>query len=189
MNRLKGIWVPVLSPQKEDCSIDMDRLFDHIDWLFGHQIHGIVLFGTNGEATSFSVAERKAVLERIRNKGIQNEKVMVGTGCSALTDTVDLSIHALALGYAHQLILPPFYYKQPTQEGLINNYSEIIQRVGQDHYLSMQKDGTDVKLHELWSNEPWVDVKAKYPEITRSYSKRLKGIYETAKYMLYHNKN
>ena len=61
--------------------------------------------------------------------------------------------------------------------------------VGQDHYLSMQKDGSDVKLHELWSNEPWVDVKAKYPEITRSYSKRLKGIYETAKYMLYHNKN
>ena len=134
MNRLKGIWVPVLSPQKEDCSIDMDRLFDHIDWLFGHQIHGIVLFGTNGEATSFSVAERKAVLEGIRNKGIQNEKVMVGTGCSALTDTVDLSIHALALGYAHHLILPPFYYKQPTQEGLINNYSEIIQRVGQDAF-------------------------------------------------------
>ncbi|MDP6629252.1 MAG: LTA synthase family protein [Candidatus Marinimicrobia bacterium] len=61
--------------------------------------------------------------------------------------------------------------------------------VGQDHYLSMQKDGSDVKLHELWSNEPWVDVKAKYPEITRSYSKRLKGTYETAKYMLYHNKN
>ena len=61
--------------------------------------------------------------------------------------------------------------------------------VGQDHYLSMQKDGSDVKLHELWSNEPWVDVKAKYPKITRSYSKRLKGIYETAKYMLYHNKN
>ena len=134
MNRLKGIWVPVLSPQNEDCSIDMDRLFDHIDWLFSHQIHGIVLFGTNGEATSFSVAERKAVLEGIRNKGIQNEKVMVGTGCSALTDTVDLSIHALALGYAHHLILPPFYYKQPTQEGLINNYSEIIQRVGQDAF-------------------------------------------------------
>ncbi len=134
MNRLKGIWVPVLSPQNEDCSIDMDRLFDHIDWLFSHQIHGIVLFGTNGEATSFSVAERKAVLEGIRNKGIQNEKVMVGTGCSALTDTVDLSIHALALGYTHHLILPPFYYKQPTQEGLINNYSEIIQRVGQDAF-------------------------------------------------------
>ena len=59
--------------------------------------------------------------------------------------------------------------------------------VGQDHYLSMQKDGSDVKLHELWSNEPWLDVKDKYPEITDHYSKRLKGIYETAKYMLYHN--
>ena len=59
--------------------------------------------------------------------------------------------------------------------------------VGQDHYLSMQKDGSDVKLHELWSNEPWLDVKDKYPEIADHYSQRLKGIYETAKYMLYHN--
>lgn len=132
MNHLKGIWVPVLSPQKEDLSIDLDRLFDHLDWLFGHQIHGIVLFGTNGEATSFSVAERKEVLEAICNKGLQNEKVMVGTGCCALSDTVELSIHALELGYEHHLVLPPFYYKQPSQKGLMNNYSEIIQRVGQD---------------------------------------------------------
>ncbi len=65
--------------------------------------------------------------------------------------------------------------------------NQHIAVVGQDHYLSMQKDGSDVKLHELLSNEPWVDVKNNYPEITARYSKRLKGIYETAKYMLYHN--
>ena len=59
--------------------------------------------------------------------------------------------------------------------------------VGQNHYLSMAKDGSDIKLHELWSNEPWVDVKENYPEITQNYSRRLKGVYETSKYMLYHN--
>jgi|TARA_Y100000310_G_scaffold141425_1_gene140936 phosphoglycerol transferase MdoB-like AlkP superfamily enzyme len=60
--------------------------------------------------------------------------------------------------------------------------------VGKDHYLSMNKDGSNVKLHELWSNEPWVDVKEKYPEIADRYSMRLRGMYETARYMLYHNK-
>ena len=59
--------------------------------------------------------------------------------------------------------------------------------IGKDHYLSMAKDGTQIKLHELWSNKPLVDVKQKYPEITNRYAARLEGVYETAKYMLYHN--
>ena len=59
--------------------------------------------------------------------------------------------------------------------------------IGKDHYLSMSKDGNQIQLHELWSNEPLVDVKDKFPEITNSYAARLEGIYETAKYMLYHN--
>ena len=60
--------------------------------------------------------------------------------------------------------------------------------VGQKYYLSMEKDGTNMQLHELWSDEPLVDVKAKFPEIADRYFYRLKGIYETTKYMLYHNK-
>ena len=59
--------------------------------------------------------------------------------------------------------------------------------IGKDHYLSMAKDGTQIQLHELWSNKPLVDVKQKYPEITNRYAARLEGVYETAKYMLYHN--
>jgi len=59
--------------------------------------------------------------------------------------------------------------------------------IGKNHYLSMSKDGNQIQLHELRSNEPLVDVKDKFPEITNSYAARLEGIYETAKYMLYHN--
>ena len=65
--------------------------------------------------------------------------------------------------------------------------SQHIAVIGKDHYLSMSKDGKQIQLHELWSNEPLVDVKDKFPEITNSYAARLEGIYETAKYMLYHN--
>ena len=61
--------------------------------------------------------------------------------------------------------------------------------VGKNHYLSMQKDGSEIKLHDLGSENPLVDVKEKYSEITSSYSRRLRGFYEASKYMLYHNKN
>ena len=61
--------------------------------------------------------------------------------------------------------------------------------IGKEHYLSMQRDGTDMKLHELISNDPLVDVKENYPEIVERYSHHLIGIYETAKYMMYNNQN
>ena len=61
--------------------------------------------------------------------------------------------------------------------------------VGKNHYLSMQKDGSEIQLYDLGSENPLVDVKEKYPEITSSYSQRLRGFYEASKYMLYHNKN
>ena len=61
--------------------------------------------------------------------------------------------------------------------------------VGKNYYLSMQRDGSEIQLHDLRSNNPLVDVKEKYPEITSSYTRRLRGLYEVSKYMLYHNKN
>ena len=65
--------------------------------------------------------------------------------------------------------------------------NQHIAVIGRNHYLSMSNDGAQIQLHELWSDEPLVDVKDIYPEITNRYSARLEGIYETAKYMLYHN--
>ena len=63
----------------------------------------------------------------------------------------------------------------------------MSQLLGKIIIYQWQKMGTQIKLHELWSNKPLVDVKQKYPEITNRYAARLEGIYETAKYMLYHN--
>ena len=133
MNALKGVWVPVLTPQNSDLLIDKNRFFHHLDWLFQHEINGVVLFGTNGEANSFSAQERMLLLEWVKKEGISNEKVIVGTGCSALTDTIALIEHAIRLGYFHHLVLPPFYYKNPTINGLVNNYSEIINRIDNKH--------------------------------------------------------
>jgi len=133
MSALKGVWVPVLTPQNSDLLIDKNRFFHHLGWLFQHEINGVVLFGTNGEASSFSAQERMLLLEWVKKEGISNEKVIVGTGCSALTDTIVLIEHAIGLGYFHHLVLPPFYYKNPTINGLVNNYSEIINRIDNKH--------------------------------------------------------
>jgi 4-hydroxy-tetrahydrodipicolinate synthase len=72
-------------------------------------------------------------LEWVKNESVPNEKVIVGTGCSALTDTIALIEHAIRLGYFHHLVLPPFYYKNPSVNGLVNNYSEIINRIDNKH--------------------------------------------------------
>ena len=134
MSALKGVWVPVLTPQNSDLLIDKNRFFHHLDWLFQHEINGVVLFGTNGEANSFSVQERMLLLEWVKKEGISNEKVIVGTGCSALTDTIALIEHAIGLGYFNHLVLPPFYYKNPSINGLENNFSEIINRIDNKHF-------------------------------------------------------
>ena len=77
------------------------------------------------------------LLEWVKKEGISNEKVIVGTGCSALTDTIALIEHAIGLGYFNHLVLPPFYYKNPSVNGLVNNYSEIINRI----------DNKDLKIY------------------------------------------
>ncbi|MBC8345420.1 MAG: dihydrodipicolinate synthase family protein [Candidatus Marinimicrobia bacterium] len=129
MNNLKGVWTPILTPLKADLTIDKTKYFNHLRWLLNHGIDGIVVFGTNGEATSFSVFERMELLDWIKEVQIPSDNIMVGTGCSALTDTITLGKHAVSNGYFHHLMLPPFYYKTPSQEGLVHYFSEVIQRI------------------------------------------------------------
>jgi len=89
------------------------------------------LFGTTGEANSFSLNERMEFLEKVLDAGIASDRLMVGTGCCSITDSVSLTQHALTSGCNKVLMLPPFYYKGVSTEGLYRNYAEVIQRVGQ----------------------------------------------------------
>ena len=132
MTNLKGVWTPILTPQNAHYSIDKTRYFNHLRWLLNHGVDGIVIFGTNGEATSFSVSERMELLDWVKEEKIPSEKIMVGTGCSALTDTITLGKHAVSRGYYHHLMLPPFYYKSPSQSGLVRYFSEVIEQIGDD---------------------------------------------------------
>ncbi|MDR2452523.1 MAG: dihydrodipicolinate synthase family protein [Candidatus Accumulibacter sp.] len=124
-----GILSPVVTPFREDLSPDPERFVEHCQWLVS-QNAGLAVFGTNSEANSLSVAERRFLLEALLLAGISPDRMMPGTGCCSLTDTVELTRHAVAVGCAGVLMLPPFYYKGVSDDGLFRAYSEVIQRVG-----------------------------------------------------------
>ena len=127
--KFQGILSPVVTPFKEDLSPDPQRLVEHCQWLVS-QNAGLAVFGTNSEANSLSVGERKTLLEALLLAGVSPARMMPGTGCCSLTDTVELTRHAVAAGCAGVLMLPPFYYKAVSDDGLFRSYSEVIQRVG-----------------------------------------------------------
>ena len=130
--RLRGVLAPVVTPFKPDYSPDPQRFVRHCKWLLARGCSGLAVFGTNSEANSLSADERMMLLEQLVERGVPVSQLMPGTGCSALTDSVRLTVHAVKLGCAGVLMLPPFYYKGVPDEGLFRNFSEVIQRVADD---------------------------------------------------------
>ncbi|MDH3539572.1 MAG: dihydrodipicolinate synthase family protein [Acidimicrobiia bacterium] len=126
MTTLSGVWAASLTPLHADLSPDADRLAAHVDRLLTDGCDGIVLFGTTGEATSFSVPERIALLDRLVAEGVDPGRLVVGVGCAAAVDTVALTRSAQGHGVAGVLMLPPFYYKAVTDEDLADAYNWIF---------------------------------------------------------------
>ena len=130
--RIRGVLAPVITPFTSDYAPHARRFVRHCMWLLAHGCSGLAVFGTNSEANSMSVAERMMLLDALVEAGVSPSRLMPGTGCSALTDSVALTAHAVKLGCAGVLMLPPFYYKGVSDEGLFRNFSEVIERVGDD---------------------------------------------------------
>lgn len=130
--RLRGVLAPVVTPFTRELAPDTQRFVRHCKWLLAHGCSGLAVFGTNSEANSLSAEERMMLLEELVQAGVPAEKLMPGTGCSALTDSVRLTAHAVKLGCAGALMLPPFYYKGVPDEGLFRNFSEVIERVADE---------------------------------------------------------
>jgi 4-hydroxy-tetrahydrodipicolinate synthase len=129
--RIGGVLSPVLTPFNRDLSPDTGRWIKHCKWLLANNV-GLAVFGTNSEANSLSTDEKMEMLERILDSGVEPSRMMPGTGCCALTDSVRLTSLAVKRGCAGVLMLPPFYYKGVSDEGLFRSFSEIIERVGDE---------------------------------------------------------
>lgn len=127
--RIKGVLSPVVTPFNADLSPDAGRLIAQCQWLLSQNC-GLAVFGTNSEANSLSVNERIALLDSLVAADVDPGRMMPGTGCCALTDTVRLTEHAVKAGVAGVLMLPPFYYKGVSEDGLFRSFAEVIERVG-----------------------------------------------------------
>jgi len=125
-----GVNAAVLTAMNDDLSVDLDRMAAHCRWLLANGCNGLGVLGTTGEANSLGISERIAVLEGLAARGIPAARMMPGTGTTALTDTVLLTKKAEELGCRGALLLPPFYYKNPSDDGLLAYFGEVIQRVG-----------------------------------------------------------
>jgi len=131
MTRISGVLSPVVTPFNADFSVDADRFVRHCQWLMSNGV-GLAVFGTNSEANSLTVGERLDLLDRVVDSGVDAARMMPGTGCCALDDSVRLTAHAVKRGCGGVLMLPPFYYKGVSDEGLFRNFAQIIERVGDD---------------------------------------------------------
>jgi len=127
--RITGVLSPVVTPFRRDLTPDPERLAGHCRWLLSNNV-GLAVFGTNSEANSLAVDEKIELLDALVSGGIDPARMMPGTGACALPDTVRLTAHAVKQNCAGVLMLPPFYYKGVSDEGLFRNFAEVIERVG-----------------------------------------------------------
>jgi 4-hydroxy-tetrahydrodipicolinate synthase len=128
---MQGVLAPVLTPFDSQLNPDPGRFVSFCRKLLDDGCNGLVPFGTTGEANSLSVEERERLLDALLEGGVPAEKLLPGTGCTALPDTVRLSKKAARAGCAGVLVLPPFYYKNPSEEGLYRSFAQAIDKTGE----------------------------------------------------------
>ena len=133
---LAGVYAAAVTPLKDASTLDLDSVPILLSFLASRGCHGIVLFGTTGEGPSFSPAEREAVMRAAKQTQPKNTRLIAGTGTPSLTETIELTKLAFDLGYDAALVVPPYYFRKATDDGLFEWFSEVIRKaVPADRYL------------------------------------------------------
>ncbi len=124
-----GVWPALLTPLKADLSIDIDSFATHAKALLDAGCKGVTPFGTTGEGPSFTVAERIQAIDGLIARGVPANRILVSTSCAALPDTVALTKHATEVGAHGCLMLPPFFLKNISDQGVIDTYRYVLDAV------------------------------------------------------------
>jgi 4-hydroxy-tetrahydrodipicolinate synthase len=129
---ISGVWSAAATPLDAELNPDVARLVAHARGLLAGGCDGIALLGTTGEANSFAVAQRRLILEGLVRGGLSPDRLAPGVGVAAIGETIELTRHALSMGVTRVVMLPPFYYKNVSDDGLFAAYARIIDAVGDD---------------------------------------------------------
>lgn len=129
---IHGVFCASATPVLEDGTPDHATFAVHARALLDEGCDGIALLGTTGEANSFSLAQRQALLDTVIASGVDPQRLLPGTSQTNVADTVTLMRHAVEAGVKATVVLPPFYYKSVSDDGLFRFYAEAIEGVGRD---------------------------------------------------------
>ena len=124
-----GVIAPVLTPYDANLDPDPARFADHAAWLLEDGCTGLAPFGTTGEALSLGLAERRRLLDALLDAGLDPARLMPGTGLCSIPDTVELCRHAVEAGCGGVMVLPPFYFKGASDDGVFEHFREVIDRI------------------------------------------------------------
>ena len=126
---IHGLWPALLTPVDANGELDTQRAIGHAKRMLAAGCDGVTLFGTTSEGPAFTNLERKGLLESLIHAGVRPDQIVVTTTCSALADAVDLGRHAIARGCFRQLFMPPFYFRQPREAGVMESVSIVIRGI------------------------------------------------------------
>ncbi len=129
---ISGLWPALLMPVGADGTLDSPRALAHAQRMLAAGCDGVTLFGTTGEGPAFTLTERKELLERMLGSGVRSDQIIVTTTALALGDVIELGRHASRLGVHRQMFMPPFFFNQPRDAGVIEAVSQVIRGISDD---------------------------------------------------------
>jgi 4-hydroxy-tetrahydrodipicolinate synthase len=174
---LSGVIAAIATPIDENGAPDLKRAVSLARYLLDNGCDGLNVLGTTGEATSFSVDERKGVMSAYKANGLPMHRLMVGTGAASVTDAVSLTRHAADLGFGGALVLPPFYYKGVPDDGLVAYVETLVK--------ATEQKPIPIYLYHFpaMSGLPW--HVALIRRLLDSYSSRIVGLKDSSGDMAY----
>jgi 4-hydroxy-tetrahydrodipicolinate synthase len=174
---LSGVIAAIATPIDENGAPDLKRAVSLARYLLDNGCDGLNVLGTTGEATSFSVDERKGVMSAYKANGLPMHRLMVGTGAASVTDAVALTRHAADLGFGGALVLPPFYYKGVPDDGLVAYVETLVK--------ATEQKPIPIYLYHFpaMSGLPW--HVALIRRLLDSYSSRIVGLKDSSGDMAY----
>jgi len=125
----KGVYAALFTPFTEAMEPDLPAMIDFARWLLANGCDGLSMLGSSGEGNSMSARRRMAILEGLVEAGLPPVRMIPGTGAASLGDVVEVTRHAVELGCGGALVLPPYYYKNPTDDGLFRAFAALIEQV------------------------------------------------------------
>ena len=134
MHKVSGVYCAAITPINHDYSVNKDLYLRHCQSLMKKGLDGLVLFGTNGEASSFSIQEKIECIQFLTDNKIDPQVMITGTGSSSLREAIELNKFSSNIGVKASLLLPPFYFKNVKDDGVLEYYRRVIEETGNNDF-------------------------------------------------------